>query len=87
MKKVRIILAGAAVALASVGVFANSYFVDVFYRANAPATPGALCQTVVTTPVCETGNFQCYIIINNQKFYLSKRTNGGECLTIPYNQQ
>jgi hypothetical protein len=76
MKNVRIAFAVAAITLASASVFANSLFVDQWYRSavsyvTLPTTPTPDCNTVITTQECFPENaVQCTIPAPNNRLYI-----------------
>jgi hypothetical protein len=87
MKKIQFIFAGAALLLASVGVFANNLFVTTYYQSQ---TAGAVCTTTLTTTLptgCTTGSLQCQKTetINGEviTFNISRIVDNGPCEIVP----
>jgi len=83
MKKVRGVFAIVAILIAGVGVYANSVFATVYYRATTPNLQGALCQTVISQPAgCGSGSNQCSVTISGSTYYVSRIVDAGSCTRI-----
>lgn len=79
MNKIRGILAGAAVCLAGIGVYANTNAVATsYYRTTVNGAP--VCTTLYTGALCPTGNIkQCSVAVDDVTYWITKVVDSAPC--------
>ena len=95
MKTMRVLLTVAAIMVAAVGVSANAFFAEQYYRTNDTnwTATGALCQVTIPNPTCGSGTPQCLKpfkvnidgVEETHDYAISKKVDNGACqiVTMP----